>query len=85
MALGTELEVLSKIVSRLWFYAYKKNKNGNSARRTSTQRHILRAIYYGRSDHFSSGISGKFPKIANSNIIFSRTADRIAVKFCTAI
>ena len=36
----TELQVLSKTASRLWFYAYKKYKNGNSARRTYLQRHI---------------------------------------------
>ena len=32
----TELQVLSKTASRLWFYAYKKYKNGNSARRTAS-------------------------------------------------
>ena len=26
----TELQVLSKTASRLWFYAYKKDKNNNS-------------------------------------------------------
>ena len=26
----TELQVLSKAASRLWFYAYKKYKNSNS-------------------------------------------------------
>ena len=64
---------------------YKKYKNGNSARRTASQRHIRSSICYGGSDHFSSGISGKLPKIANSNAIFSRTADRIAAKFCMII
>ena len=34
----TELQVLSKTASRLWFYAYKKYKNGNSARRTASLR-----------------------------------------------
>ena len=48
----TELQVLSKTASRLWFYAYKKYKNGNSARRTASQRHIGR-----RESSFSSGIS----------------------------
>ena len=42
-------------------------------------------VCYGGSDNFSSGISGKLPKIATSNAIFSRTADRIAAKFCMAI
>ena len=32
----TELQILSKTASHLWFYAYKKYKNGNSARHTST-------------------------------------------------
>ena len=36
----TELQDLSKTASRLLFYAYKTYKNGNSARRTATQRHI---------------------------------------------
>ena len=81
----TELQVLSKTASRLWFYAYKKYKNGNSARRTATQRHIRPSICYGVSDNFSSGISGKLRKIATSNVIFSRTADRIAAKFCMTI
>ena len=35
-----ELQVLSKTASCLWFYAYKKYKNGNSARCTASQRHI---------------------------------------------
>ena len=30
----TELQILSKTASCRWFYAYKKYKNGNSARRT---------------------------------------------------
>ena len=77
----TELQVLSKTASRLWFYAYKKYKNGNSARRTASQRHIRPSICYGGNDNFSSGISGKLPKIATSNAIFSKTADRIASKF----
>ena len=80
-----ELQVLSKTASRLWVYAYKKYKNGNSARRTASQRHIRPSICYGGSDNFSSGISGKLPKIATSNAIFSRTADRIAAKFCMTI
>ena len=58
----TELQVLSKSVSGLWFYAYKKYKNGNSARRTSHQRHIQLPISYGGSDNFSSRISRKLPK-----------------------
>ena len=57
------MQVLSKTVSPLWFYAYKKYKNGNSARRTASQRHIRPSICYGGSDNFSSGISGKLPKI----------------------
>ena len=80
-----ELQVLSKTVSRLWFYAFKKYKNGNSVRRTATRRHILPAICSSGSDNFSSGISGKLPIIATSNVIFSRTADRIAAKFCMTI
>ena len=36
----TGLQVLSKTVSSLWFYAYEKYKNGNSARSTALQRHI---------------------------------------------
>ena len=35
-----ELQVLSKSASRLWNYAYKKYKIGNSAIRTTTQCHI---------------------------------------------
>ena len=81
----TELQILSKTASRLWFYAYKKYKNSNSARRTASQRHIRPFICYGGSDNFSSGISGKLPKIATSNTIFSRTTDRIAAKFCMTI
>ena len=81
----TELQVLSKTVPHLWFYAYKKYKNGNFARHTALQRHIWPSIAQDGSDNFSSGISGKLPKIATSNVIFSRTADRIAVKFCMTI
>ena len=81
----TELQVLSKTASRLWFYAYKKDKNSNSSRRTASKRHIRPAICSGGSDNFSSGISGKLPKIATSNVIFSRTADRSAAKFCKTI
>ena len=80
-----EFQVVSKTVSRLWFYAYKKYKKGNSSRCTSTQRHIQWPIRYGGSDNFSSGISGRLPKIANSNVFFSRLADRIAAKFCKTI
>ena len=85
MRVCTELQVLSKTASRLWFYDYNKYKNGNSARRTATQRHIRLYICHGGSDNFSSGISGKLPKIATSNVIFSRTADRIAAKFFMTI
>ena len=81
----TELQVLSKSASRLWFYAYKNDKNGNSARRTSTQCHIRPSICYGGSDNFSSGISEKLPNIATSNVIFSRSADRIATKVCMTV
>ena len=80
-----ELQVLSKTASRLWVYAYKKYKNDNSARRTALQRHIRPSLSQNGSDNFSSGISGKLPKIATSNVIFSRTADRIAAKFCITI
>ena len=85
LRLSTELQVLSKTASRLWFYAYKKYKNGNSASRTALQRHIRPSITKDGSDNFSSGISGKLPKIATSNVIFSRAADRIAAKFCMTI
>ena len=68
---GTELQVLSKTASRLWIYAYKKYKNSNSARRTASKRQIRPAICSGGSDNFSSGISGKLPKIETSNVIFS--------------
>ena len=78
-------EVLSKTASGLWFYTYKKYKSGNSARRTLTQHHIRPPICYSGSDNFSSGISGKLPKIATSNVIFSKKADRIATKFCMTI
>ena len=81
----TELGVLSKTVSRLWYYAYKKYKNSSSARRTSTQHHIQLSICFGGSDNFSSGISRKLPKIATSNVVFLRAADRIAAKFCMTI
>ena len=56
----TELQVLSKTASRLWFYANKKYKNGNSARRTVLQRHIRSSITLNGSDNFR--ISGKLPK-----------------------
>ena len=81
----TELQVLSKTAFRLWFYAYKKYKNGNSARRTTLQRQIRPSITQNGNDDFSSGISGKLPKIETSNVIFSRTATRIAEKFCMTI
>ena len=84
-ASAAELQVLSKTASPLLFYAYKKYKNGNSARRTGSQRHFRPSICYGGSDNLSSGISGKLPKIATSNAIYSRTADRIAAKFCMII
>ena len=41
-----ELQVLSKTASRLRFYAYKTYKNGNSTRRTASQRHIRPSICY---------------------------------------
>ena len=66
----TELQILSKTASRLWFYAYKKYKNGNSPRRTALQRHIRPSITQDGSDNFSSGISGKLHKIATSNDVF---------------
>ena len=77
----SEVQDLSTTASRLWFYAYKKYENGNSARRTSTRCHIRLPIYLGGRDNFSSGISWKLQKIANLNVIFSRTANRIAAKF----
>ena len=79
------LQVLFKTASRLWFYAYKKYKNSNTARRTALQRHIRPLITQDGSDNFRSGISRKLQKIATSNVIFSRTADRIAAKFCMTI
>ena len=85
MRVCIELQVLSKTVSRLWYNTYKKYKNGNSVRRTSTQRHIWSSICYDGSDNFGSGISGKLPKIATSNVIFSRTADLITAKFCMTL
>ena len=42
------------------FYAYEKYKNGNSARRTATQRHIRPSI----TQDGSLGISGKLRKVA---------------------
>ena len=81
----TKLQVLSKTASRLWFYAYKKYKNGKSARRTYLQRHIRPSITQNGSDNINSGISENLPKIATSNVIFSRTADRIAAKVCMTI
>ena len=69
-----ELQVLSKTASRLWFYAYKKYKNGNSSRRTALQRHIRPFITQDGSDNFSSGIYGKLLKIQN-----------VAAKFCMTI
>ena len=80
-----KLQVRSKTTSHLLFYAYRKYMNNNSARRTSSQRDIPPQICYGGSDNFSSGISGKLPKKATSNVIFSTTADRIAAKFCMTI
>ena len=83
--LCTELQVLSKTASRLWFFAYKKIQERYSTRRTDLQRHIRSSITQHGSDNFCSGISGNLPKIATSNVIFSRTADRIAAKFCMTI
>ena len=40
-----ELQVVYKTAARLWFNAYKKYKNGNSARRTVSQRHIRRSFF----------------------------------------
>ena len=85
MQVCMELQILSKTASRLWFYAYKKYKNGNSARRTAKVRHIRPSITKNGSDNFSSGISGKLPKIATSNVNFSRTADCITAKFSMTI
>ena len=65
----TELLVLSKTASCLWYNAYKKDKNGNSARHTCFQLHMRPSICYGGSDNFSSKISGKIPKIATSHVI----------------
>ena len=49
-----ELQVLSNTASRLLFYAYKKYKNGNSARRTVSQRHIRPSMTQNGSDNFKS-------------------------------
>ena len=78
----TEMQVLSKTAPRI-LRLQKVYKN--SARRTALQRHTRPSITQDGSDNFSSGISGKLPKIATSNFIFSTTADRIAVKFCMKI
>ena len=56
----TRLQILSKTASLLLFYADKKY----SARRTYLQRHIRPSITQNGSENFSSGISGKLPKIA---------------------
>ena len=89
------------ILQRLWWAVFQVNwtmahgplpsqslyKNGNSARVEDVQPHNVtsgRPCYSG-SDNFSSGISGKLPKIATSNAIFSRMADRIAANFCMKI
>ena len=72
----TELQVLSKTASRLWYYAYKKYKKGKSARRPSSQSHTQTFICDGGSDNFSSGISWKLQKIATSNVIFSSNFKR---------
>ena len=61
----TELHVLSKTASRLWFYAYKKSRTVKSARRTALQRNIRPSITQDGSDDFSSGISGKTTKNSN--------------------
>ena len=53
-------------LSRLWFYAYKKYKNGDSTRGTYLQRHIWPPITQNGSDNFDAGISGKLPKVATS-------------------
>ena len=82
---NVQSKLISQCSSRLWFYDYKKYKNGNSARQIATQRHTRPSICYGGCDNFSSEISGKLPKIATSNIIFSRTADRTAAKLCMTI
>ena len=72
------VQVISTTVSHLWIYVYKKHKNGNSARRTVQQRHIWLPIRYGWSDTFQFGNVRTTTKIAISNFIFSRTADRIS-------
>ena len=75
----TELHVLSITASRLIY------KNGNLLQRTDLQRHTRPSITHNESDNFSSETSGNLPKIATSKVILSRTADRIAVKFCMTI
>ena len=83
----TELQVLSKTAPRLWFNANNKYKIGNSARRTAlhVQRHIRPSITQDGSEKFKFGDIRKTTKIATSNVIFSRTADRIAAIFCMTI
>ena len=84
LRLCTELQVLSKTASRLWFYAYKNTRTG-TARRTYLQCHIWPSITQNVSDNFQFGNIRKFTKNSNFKSIFSRRADRIAVKFCMTI
>ena len=56
----TELQVLSKTVSRLWFYSYNKYKNGTL--QDVQPYNITSGRPYGGSDNFSPGISGKLQK-----------------------
>ena len=81
----TELQVFSKSSSRLWFNALKKYKNSNSARRTASQRHIRPSISTAEVTILVREYPENYQKIATSNAIFSRTADRIAAKFCMTI
>ena len=61
----TELIVLSKTVSRLWFYAYKNYKIGNCARCTVLQRHIRPSMTQNGSDISVWEYSRKITKNSN--------------------
>ena len=80
----TELQVLSKTRSCVWFFAYKKYKNGKSARCLFSTSHSAVHVS-GGSDNLSLEISRKLPKIATFNAIFSRMAYRIVATFCMII
>ena len=79
----TELQFLSKTASNLWFYAYKKYKNGNSARYTSTQHHNAHMLR--RKWQFQFWNIWKITKNSHFKRHFLETADRITAKFCMTI